>query len=423
MPENALIPELPFAVMAKPVGSRCNLNCSYCYYRRSSKEEQSLTLTRMTDAVLERFIKQYIEASREPIISFVWHGGEPALAGLDFYRRAVELQKRYLPEGRNCWNNLQTNGTLLDEEWCSFLAEAGFDVGLSIDGAQWLHDRYRKDVNGNGTYQCVAAAAKRLQAHGIRPDFLCTVTSDAARDPLGTYRALRELDPRWIQLIPVVRRESGAVTSDSVSGKDYGEFLCSIFDEWVLHDLGKIDIQVFAETARVWAGGSAGLCWMAPACGRALIVEQDGGVYSCDHFVAPEYRIGDINSGNLLELVDLPAQQKFGEIKSGSLPARCRSCEWLNVCNGGCPKDRFDMSVDGEPGLNHLCSGLQSFFSYVRPAVLLVTKLDSQGHTPQEIMAHLQSQLSAIWKNIGRNDPCPCGSGKKAKLCCWSKRR
>ena len=422
MPENALHPKQPFTVMAKPVGSRCNMRCSYCYYRGVLNSEQKNQFPRMDDAVLELFISQYIEASNGPVVSFVWHGGEPTLAGPEFYRRAVELQKRYLPEGWSCWNNLQTNGLLLDEEWCGFLAEAEFDVGVSLDGAQQVHDRFRKDKGGNGTYRRVAEAVGRLQAHGIQPDLLCTVTSETARDPLRVYRALRELGARWIQFIPIVRRESGAVTADSVSGENYGEFLCAVFDEWALHDVGKIGVQLFAEIARVWAGGSAGLCWMAPACGRALIVEQDGGVYSCDHYVTPEHRIGNINDQHLGVLADLPTQCRFGENKGGSLPAQCRSCQWLAVCNGGCPKDRFETSEDGEPGLNYLCRGLRRFFSYVQPAVLLVSELNRRGKSPQEIMGNLRSQLSAIWKNVGRNDPCPCGSGKKAKLCCWSKR-
>ena len=413
----------PFTVMAKPVGSRCNVNCSYCYYLKTPRNGQNAAQPRMTDEMLERFIRQYIEANDGPVVSFVWHGGEPSLAGLNFYKRAVELQKRYLPEGWSCWNNLQTNGTLLNDEWCAFLAESGFDVGVSIDGTQQIHDRYRNDHNGNGTYQAAQAAVRCLQAYGLQPDLLCTVTSAAAKAPLDVYRKLRELNTQWIQFIPIVRREPGGVTDDSVSGEDYGKFLCDVFDEWVLSDIGRVNVQFFAEMARVWAGGSAGLCWMAPVCGRALIVEQDGGVYSCDHFVSPEHRIGDIGVTHLSELVDSSVQLRFGESKSSTLTAQCRSCAWLTVCNGGCPKDRFAVSEDGEPRQNHLCSGLNRFFSYVHPAVNLVTTLSKQGHTPEAIMSHLRTQLSVIWKDVGRNDPCPCGSGKKAKNCCWAKRR
>nr|AGS53397.1 putative arylsulfatase regulatory protein [uncultured bacterium contig00018] len=410
--------------MAKPVGSLCNLECSYCYY---SKAADSSPAGWMTDSILELFIRQYIESSPGPHVSFVWHGGEPTLAGPDFYRRAVELQKRYLPDGWNCWNNLQTNGVLIDDEWAAFLAEEHFDVGLSIDASLWLHDKYRKDHGGNGSYERAAAAVRRLQSHGVQPDLMCTVTSDAAKRPLDIYRALRGFNTGWIQFIPIVRREcggvtAGEVTADSVSGRMYGEFLCAIFDEWVLHDLGRIDVQLFAETMRVRSGGSAGLCWMADVCGKALIVERDGGVYSCDHYVFPEYRLGDIETTHLGALADSPAQRRFGEDKRSKLPNQCRSCPVLALCNGGCPKDRFALSKDGEPGLNHLCSGLRYFFSYTGPAVDMVTNLAKQGLPPEAIMANLRSRLAALWKGVNRNDPCPCGSGRKAKHCCWEKR-
>ena len=332
----------PFAVMAKPVGPRCNLQCSYCYYLETEQLHTADRSPRMSDETLEAYIRQYIEASPGPVVPFTWHGGEPTLAGLDFYRLAVALEKKYLPEGWSCWNNLQTNGMLLDDEWCAFLAENHFDIGLSIDGAQWIHDEFRKDRGGNGTYQRAAAAVRRLQAHGIQPDLLCTVTSAAANDPLAVYRALRDLRTGWIQFIPIVRRtEDGQVTPDSVTGKAYGDFLCTVFDEWSQNDLGRTEVQMFAETMLVWSGGAASLCWMAPTCGRVLIVEQDGGVYSCDHFVNPEHRLGSIQDSTLDALVDQPEQIRFGRDKRDSLPEKCRSCAYLPVCNGGCPKDRF----------------------------------------------------------------------------------
>ncbi|MDR0287849.1 MAG: radical SAM protein, partial [Clostridiales bacterium] len=299
----------PFSVMAKPVGSRCNLECEYCYYLKTAYPERNILPAHMSYEVLEKFICQYIEASQGPEVGFVWHGGEPTLAGIDFYRHAVELQKQFLPGGWSCYNSLQTNGLLLDVEWCSFLAEACFYVGLSIDGTQAVHDLYRKDAAGNGSYADALNAVRRLQEHGIQPDLLCTVTSAAAKEPLSVYRALRELDTGWIQFIPIIRRDSsGNVTPDSVTGEDYGNFLCTVVDEWAYNDLGRLDVQLFAETDRIWAGGGAGLCWMAPVCGRALIVEVDGSVYSCDHYVFPEYRIGDIHSSNLGELVDSKVQ-------------------------------------------------------------------------------------------------------------------
>ena len=377
-----------FAVMAKPVGSRCNLACEYCYYNRTEGPDG---LNRMTDELLELFIRQYIEASEGPEVYIVWHGGEPTLAGLDFYRRAVELQKRYLPEGWSCRNNLQTNGILLDAEWCAFIAEARFDVGLSIDGAAHLHDQYRKDHGGKGSCQNALLAIRRLQAHGVQPDLLCTVTSSAAREPLAVYRALRELDTGWIQFIPIVRRDGeGRLTPDSVTANGYGDFLIAIFDEWALHDIGRLDVQLFAEAARVWSGGAAGLCWMAPTCGRAIIVEMDGGVYSCDHFVYPEYRIGDIKTGALRDLVELPVQVRFGDNKRNLLPDKCRACPWLAVCNGGCPKDRFVTEAGGAPSMNYLCAGLQRFFAHAHPVALQILRFARRGLFPAAIMAELR---------------------------------
>jgi len=413
----------PFTVMAKPVGPRCNLSCSYCYYLETEGMYGGELPSKMSDGLLETYIRNYIESSPGPVVSLIWHGGEPTLAGLDLYRKAVEIQKRYLPPGWSVWNNLQTNGILLDDEWCSFLAEARFDVGLSIDGTQVVHDTYRKDRGGRGTYDRVLQAARRLKAHGVRADLLCTVTSASAQDPVGVYRALRELDTGWVQFIPIVRRDKdGRVTPDSATPEGYGDFLCAVFDEWVRNDIGRLEIQQVAEMGLVWSGGSANLCWMAPTCGRVLVVEQDGSVFSCDHFVRPEHRIGDILSFSLAELVDSPVQRSFGDAKRDRLPAKCRACPWLDVCNGGCPKDRFTVAEDGEPGLNYLCAGLRKFFAHAGPQVRRIVELRRLGKKPPEIMAQLRAEAMERWRGIGRNDPCPCGSGRKAKHCCWDKR-
>lgn len=413
----------PFAVMAKPVGPRCNLNCSYCYYLETEGAQGSPEQLRMPDSLLETYVRQYIEASPGPVVPFTWHGGEPTLAGLDFYRSAVRLQHRYLPPGWSCWNNLQTNGILLDDEWCSFLAEAKFDVGLSIDGTAGVHDEYRRDQGGRGSYERVVAAVRRLQAHGIQPDLLCTVTSRAAAEPLAVYRALRDLNTGWIQFIPIVRREvDGQVTADSVTSEAYGNFLCTVFDEWVNCDLGRLEMQLVAETAMVWSGGAASLCWMAPTCGRVVVVEQDGGVYACDHFVSPDYRLGDLATSSLIELVDSTAQRRFGNDKRDRLPQRCRACPWLAACNGGCPKDRFALGENGEPGLNYLCGGLRQFFAHAEPQLRQIVDLRKRGASPEAIRAALLAESQIRWRGVGRNDPCPCGSGRKAKHCCWSKR-
>jgi uncharacterized protein len=413
----------PFVVMAKPVGPVCNLACSYCYYLDTDRLYERPHQFRMSEALLEKYVRQYIEASPGPVVSFVWHGGEPALAGLEFFQHAVELQKRYLPRGWNCWNNLQTNGTLLDNEWCSFLADEHFDIGLSIDGTRWLHDACRKDSRGQGSYDRAVASVRNLQAHGVQPDLLCVVTSAIAKEPLNVYRALRDLKTGWIQFIPVVRRTpDGQVTPDSVTGEAYGRFLCAVFDEWIYHDLGKLNEQFFAEMSLVWSGGDASLCWMAPTCGRVLILEHDGGVYSCDHFVNTEHRIGDLENSSLAELIDSPVQHRFGVDKRDRLPRQCLSCSWLAVCNGSCPKDRFALADNGEPGLNYLCSGLRQFFTHAEKPLKYAMARKKQGLSPETIMAELRAESLARWKGVGRNDPCPCGSGRKAKQCCWAQR-
>jgi uncharacterized protein len=413
----------PFVVMTKPVGPLCNLECSYCYYLETRRFYESPQDFRMPVNLLETYIRQYIAASPGPIVQFSWHGGEPTLAGLEFYQLAVQMQKRYLPEGWNCWNAIQTNGILLDDEWCSFLADARFDVGLSIDGTQGLHDAYRKDHSGHGSYGRTVEAVKRLQAHGIQPDLLCTVTSAAAKEPVTVYRTLRELNTGWIQFIPIVKHTAeGQATPESVSGEEYGNFLCAVFDEWVSHDIGRLEIQLFAEMALVWSGGTASLCWMAPTCGRVLIVEHDGCVYSCDHFVTPGHRIGNIKSSQLGSLIDTPEQRRFGNDKRDRLPGQCRSCHWLAVCNGGCPKDRFASAENGEPGLNFLCSGFRQIFAYAEQPLKQVMQLRKRDFAPNAIMAELRAMALARWQGVGRNDACPCGSGRKAKHCCWSKR-
>ncbi len=413
----------PFVVMAKPVGPICNLECNYCYYLESARLYERPHRFRMSDTLLETYIRQYIAASPGPVVLFVWHGGEPTLAGLNFYRRAVELQKRYLPQGWTCWNNLQTNGILLNDEWCSFLADAHFDVGLSIDGTRWLHDAYRKDRRGRGTYDRTVAAIRRLQTHGIQPELLCVVTSEIAKEAISVYQALRNFNTGWIQFIPIVQRApDGQVTSESVTGEAYGRFLCTVFDEWIHHDLGKLDVQLFAEMSLVWTGRTPNLCWMAPTCGRVLIVEHDGGVYACDHFVTPEHRIGDLETSLLSAMVDAPVQRRFGDDKRDRLPSQCLSCSWLRVCNGGCHKDRFALAEDGEPGLNYLCSGLRQFFAHAERPLKQIIARRRRELSPEAIMTELRAESMVRWRGIGRNDPCPCGSGRKAKHCCWSQR-
>ena len=419
--EGSPVKAQPYVVMVKPVGSLCNMNCAFCYYLNSSERDPSLRGGTMSSSTLERFIQQYIESSPGPVVSFTWHGGEPTLAGLDFFRQAVSIQKKHLPEDWICWNNLQTNGLMLDDPWCAFLAQENFDIGLSIDGTPEIHDKYRRTRSGAASFQDAAAAVRLLQTHGIQPDLLCTVTSDAARRPLDVYQSLRSFNTGWIQFIPIVKYAEGRPSPESVSAEEYGYFLTEIFDQWVLHDLGRLEVQIIAETLRVWGGGQASLCWMMPTCGRALIVEHEGGVYSCDHYVDAPHRLGSLDQTPLGLLADSPEQLRFGQDKRDSLPPQCLACPHLEVCNGGCPKDRLPLP-QGQGMLNVLCQGYQKFFSHIEPAARLVNSMNRAGHRPQAIMTELRKRLAPLWEGVGRNDPCPCKSGRKAKQCCWHKR-
>lgn len=379
-----------FVVMAKPVGSRCNMRCAYCYYLDKGKYSAHAKQSRMSFGLLERLIRQTIEASPGPVVSFVWHGGEPTLAGLEFYQKAVELQKKYLPTGWQAWNNLQTNGLLLNSGWYRFLRENHFDVGVSLDGSQAVHDANRRDLGGGPTYSRVRRAVKELQGAGIQPDLLCTVNAATLRDPEGVYRAIEELDCGWAQFIPIVAHlPEGGFSPESVTPEGYGEFLCAAFDLWVRGSLGKLDVQLFAEMARILAGGQASVCWMAPECGRALVAEEDGSVYACDHFVDPAHRLGQLAGGKLASMVDSPVQAAFGRGKRESLTAQCRRCPWYKFCGGGCLKDRFSTSEDGEPGHFCLCAGMRKFFAHSVPVLEKVMRLSAQGLPAGEIMKRI----------------------------------
>ncbi len=409
--------------MAKPVGPICNLDCSYCYYVGKAASYPKRHPFRMSREVLRTYIRSYIESSPGPIVHFVWHGGEPTLAGLGYFRAAMEMQRECLPAGWQIWNNLQTNGTLLDDSWCEFLAAEHFEVGLSVDGTEALHDLNRRDRRDRGTYQRVVAAYRRLAAYGIRADLLCTVTPATVRDPVGVYRALRELGSPFLQFLPVVAKTPmGTPGEGSLSGVDYGRFLVAVFDEWVRHDLGTVLVQFFAEAIRAFAGGSPSLCVMAPTCGQVVALEHDGNVYCCDHFVDDQHRLGSIMESELATLISSPQQRAFGDAKRDALPSQCLRCPWLRACNGGCPKDRFGVSSDGEMGLNVLCEGLVAFFEYAAPYINRIVEFGRAKMGPREVMAQFEAEAKLRWHSVGRNDPCPCGSGRKAKACCWSQR-
>lgn len=376
----------PFTMMIKPVGSRCNMQCDYCYYLDKGKYSAHAIQSCMSTEMLESLIRQIIESSVYPSVAFNWHGGEPTLAGLDFFRQAVALEKKYLPRGWRVWNNLQTNGLALSQEWCHFLKANHFDVGISIDGDELTHDSHRHDRSGKGTWKRVGLSIQRLKQAGIQPDLLCTVNRESLKAPLRIYRSLREWNTGWIQFIPILVKEGDHYSPLSISSEGYGRFLCDIFDEWITHDLGKTEIQLFAETMRVFTGGTASVCWMQPRCGQVLIAEEDGSVYSCDHFVDPAHRLGNFMETPLADLAGSAFQLSFGNQKETALAEECRKCRWLKCCHGGCLKDRLD-------GRYALCGGMKMFFEHAYPICQRTLLLFKEKLSPEVIMKQLQNEL------------------------------
>ncbi len=412
-------PPQPFHVLAKPIGPVCNLDCAYCYYLRKDALYAPGEDFRMGADLLERYVRDYIAASPGPRVDFAWQGGEPTLMGLPFFRRLVELQQRLLPPGVRCTNALQTNGTLLDEEWCAFLREHDFLLGISLDGPEALHDRYRRDKRDGGTAAAVLRGLGLLRAHGIPHNVLCAVSQANVAHPLEVYRFFRQLEVEWLQFIPIVERVGATGVSErSVPAAAYGEFLCAVFDEWVRHDVGRIFVQIFEECARVWADLPATLCVLQETCGHSLAMEHNGDVYACDHFVVPEHRLGNITTDTFQAMLTTPRQRTFGEAKRDALPSTCRRCPVRFVCNGGCPKDRFATTPDGEPGLNYLCPSFRTFFSHIDPYMRRLVSLWRRGLPPASLMERLRQEEEARRGGTGRNAPCPCGSGRKYKHCC-----
>ena len=427
-------------VMAKPSGSVCNLSCTYCFYLEKEKlYPDSGRDWRMSDEVLERYVRQYIEAQDVPEVNFAWQGGEPTLMGVDFFRRALRLQGQYA-DGKAITNSFQTNGILLDDEWGAFLAENSFLVGLSLDGPRELHDRYRVDRGQKPSFDRVMAGLDKLKQHQVEFNTLTVLQHHNAGHPLEVYRFLRETGSRFMQFIPIVERlapqpgpdglelvaprfEGGALVARwSVGATQYGRFLCRVFDEWVRRDVGSYFVQLFDVALGAWMGEEPSLCIFAETCGRALVIEHNGDLYSCDHFVYPDYRLGNVQDESIRDMVGSPAQIRFGRDKRDALPEYCRKCRFLLACNGGCPKHRFERTPDGEAGLNYLCEGYQRFFVHATPYMQAMTRELEQGRPAANVMAWVRSQDEAAAparrKEPGRNDPCPCGSGRKYKRCC-----
>jgi uncharacterized protein len=392
-----------FHVMLKPRGPICNMDCEYCYYL-SKQDLYPNSRFRMKADLLELYTRQYIEAQRSPEVTFAWQGGEPTLMGLPFYRQAVEFQNKYSRPGMKISNTFQTNGLLLNDEWCRFLKEHGFLVGLSLDGPRQMHDAYRVDRTGKGTFERVMAALRLLQKHKVEYNILATLHAANAAQPLEVYRYLRDkAGAQFIQFIPIVARpdqpEKDAVRDFSITGKQYGDFLMAVFDEWVRQDVGQVFVQIFDVALAAWSGLPRGLCVFEETCGNALVMEHNGDVFSCDHFVDPAFYLGNIKEENLLDLVGLEKQQRFGQAKKEDLPRYCRECEVRFVCNGGCPKDRFLTTPDGEPGLNFLCEGYRAFFNHIRPAMdFMAAELRAQ-RPPANVM-----RGSTISRNSGTGE-------------------
>lgn len=414
-----------FQVFAKPIGAICNLECTYCYYLKKEHLYPQSESYRMSDRVLEEYIVQYIEACPQRDISFLWHGGEPTLLGLDYFRKILALQHKHQPTGRSIVNGIQTNGTLLDDGWCRFLAAEGFGVGLSLDGPQALHDRYRVAKGEKPTHKQVMRAYKLLRKHRVLTDILCVVHAENVQHPLQVYRFFKQIKADYLGFLPLVEphpeTESG-VSERSVPAAALGTFLCTIFDEWVRQDVGRITVQMFEEAISASTGQGPSLCIFRKTCGDVPVVEHNGDFYSCDHFVDPETRIGNILDTRLADMVSDPAQLAFGEAKWDTLPRYCRTCDVLSRCHGGCPKDRILQTPDGEAGLNFLCAGFKHFFTYSRPYTARLAALRQARQSPERLMQALRAEDAEVFPNTGRNDPCPCGSGLKYKKCCLGKR-
>ena len=391
----------PLYVMLKPVGALCNLACDYCYYLEKSKLYAHNPRHVMSEQLLERFIKEYIESQTMPQVMFTWHGGETLMRPLSFYKKAVELQKQYA-QGRQIDNSIQTNGTLLTDEWCEFFRENNFLVGISIDGPQDFHDEYRKNKMGAPSYRKVMQGIELLKKHGVQYNCMAVVNDFNADYPLEFYNFFKEIGCEFLQFAPIVERlrtdkssptalataqdKKAELADFSVSPKQWGDFLCAIFDEWVRKDVGKIFIQIFDSTLANWVGEQPGVCTMAKKCGHAGVMEFNGDVYACDHFVFPEYKLGNIYNETLTSMMYSEKQLKFGADKFDKLPKQCKECDVLFACNGECPKNRFIHDKYGEYGLNYLCEGFYQFFNHVTPYMDFMKKELLAKRPPANVM-------------------------------------
>ena len=425
-----------FQVMLKPAGSSCNLNCKYCYYLEKNLLYPGKTDQKMSYELLENFTKEYIDAHEVPVVNFTWQGGEPTLMGLEFFRKAIEYQKRF-SAGKRIDNAFQTNGTRLNDDWCKFFKVNNILVGISIDGEEHNHNHYRKTFSGGPTFRNVMKGVELLHKHGVEFNTLSVVNDYNVQFASETYRFLKKIGSGFIQFLPVVERMSATAGEDelkliapfhgdaevtpwSVNAKEFGKFLITIFDEWVRNDVARIYVQIFDATLANFVGENPGICIFNDTCGDALVMEHNGDLFSCDHFVYPEYYLGNITDKPLLELVKSQRQFDFGIDKRNTLPRFCLDCKVRYACHGECPKHRFLLTPDGQTGLNYLCEGYRMFFQYAEPFMEFMAKELKSKRPPANVMNWIKNKENQAVKPLlpERNDPCPCGSGKKFKNCC-----
>ena len=413
--------------MAKPIGPICNLDCKYCFYLEKERlypQKRTASDFRMTDDVLRNFIRQHIDQQDVPEITFAWQGGEPTLMGLDFFHRAIELQAEYRPPGKRIANALQTNGILLDDDWCEFFRRQDFLIGLSIDGPKPIHDQYRVNKAGHGTHDGVMRAWDLLKRHGVQYNTLTVVNRLVGDHPTEVYEFLKDNGSAFMQFIPLVERVGSEpntlagppplktlaphaeVTPWSVLPEQFGDFICEIFDQWVRRDVGTVFVQLFDVQLGIEVGAGSSLCVFAETCGRAMALEHNGDLYSCDHFVYPQFKLGNIMEQPIDQMLSSPAQKQFGDDKRDALPQYCLRCPVKKYCNGECPKHRFLTTPDGEAGLNYLCAGYKKIFTHMQPHLRIMADLLRQGRPAADIMS------------LAPDSPCPCGSGMKFNRCC-----
>lgn len=393
----------PLYVMLKPVGSACNLACQYCYYLEKELLYPNNKRSWMSEETLETFIQQYFLAQTQPYVSFTWHGGEPLLRPISFYKKALKLQQKY-GKGFYIENSLQTNGTLLTDEWCRFFKENNFLIGLSIDGPATVHDAYRQTLSGKGSFQKVLNGIHLLNKHGVEWNAMAVVNAQNVKDAATFYNFFKSINCHFIQFTPIVERlvphadgrclasvneQTQTMSPLSVTPEEWGTFLCDLFDLWIKEDVGTYYIQMFDATLANWVGQTPGLCTLSKSCGHASVMEHNGDVFACDHFVFPEYKRGNIHTQTITEMMYSPEQLQFGKNKWQSLPRQCKECSFLFACYGECPKNRFAIDAYGNKGLNYLCKGYKRFFAHVAPYMQFMKEQLEKELPPADVMLHL----------------------------------